>query len=261
MPKLVELFENLIKRTLAPSAAFFFLVAVACLIDGVLHPHEGKSVGGVISLVGSLKDFTGPDVLKNKAALVVLSFLALLGTSYVLAIIQKFFVDDRLNANFESKRIFTADNERLKHLRGKVVSRIQSDLKPVKGIEVIEGKYFKDYLLYEILGGIDPTPTNAYVDRAKSFGITAISLVLVLIGWFAHLALYLVEFGLHSSLYLLVVLIVAVGSSVHEATKAEYRARAIRLYVNFLMMPKERIDALLLGIDVGDLISKPKADS
>ena len=36
------------------------------------------------------------------------------------------------------------------------------------------------------------------------------------------------------------------GCRGHTAIKAQFRARALRLYVNFLMMPSERIEERLL---------------
>ena len=72
-------------------------------------------------------------------------------------------------------------------------------------------------------------------------GIVCVSIILVLLG---NILVHHEQLGPWvAPLLLLVVLFYWWG---REATVSQYRARALRLYVNFLAMPKERIHRRLL---------------
>jgi len=251
MDKLVVLFQDSIKRAIAPSAVFFFLLAAVGLIDVVFHENRTGSVS-LASLLETLLDWGHEDkpfgwfasllksgLVKGSWIVGVLALLTVLGMSYVLSLLHQFLFDDRLRGSFDALWWSLSENAALRDLHKKVVTRIQDDLNELN--QALSGS-FNDYLLYEILGGIDPTSTRAFVDRAKSTGITFVSLMLVLILWAAHLWR-----DSPSISVTLVVLNLPLWLAGREAVKTEYRARAVRLYVNFLMMPRQRLDALLLS--------------
>ncbi len=248
MDKLVDLFQDFIKRAIAPSAVFFFLLAVAALVDGVFH--EKKTTA---DLVPWLEDLVKSDLAQDLRILGALAFVVVLGTSYVLSLLHQVIFDGTLRRNFDALWS-RSETDTLVALREKVVARTQDDLHELH--QALSCR-FNDYLLYEILGGIDPSSTRLFVDRAKSTGITFVSSMLVLVLWAAHLSRGFQPFaGCLLVLGLLVVLALlwVVG---REVVKTEYRARAVRLYVNFLMMPRQRLDALLLSGGRQSEISEP----
>lgn len=275
LEKALRTFEDLIRRSLAPSLAFVVIALTVNLL------------GAQISRRGvhqRLKDYMGfvewAAGLKSSGLIIALTILLVIGLSYVLATVQQVLFDNLLKADFEPLRpLFNLWCRRrhknpeeearrelraLKNLRKEVVERIKkvhnldhlfppaalvcfTKVRPRALAIAIPKSYkagpppFTDYVLYEILGGIDPTPTRPFVDSAKAMGILFGSTILVLVGN----GLFNQDFrtwGREVGLGVAAVFSYWMGFNV---TATQYRARALRLYVNFLTMPIARIEYLL----------------
>ena len=252
MEKAIQTFEGLIRRSIAPSVTFFVIMAT---VDLALLEYTGGSAA-----VRSKKciRFLAETFEESGGVFTVIVGLLILGVSYALMTVQQVLFDNRLKADFDpgprwkwpSKLMSlswlcglraSAEGERraLVELRGRVLDRLGTapDLVGHRGL-----KESSDYMLYEILGGIDTIDTRPFVDSAKAMGITCISAMLALF-WGA--IAYWKPLGWWELVALAVLFVIAYWLG-REAILAQYRARALRLYVNFLMMPVERIRHRLL---------------
>lgn len=215
---------------------------------------------------------------KVPAVFTILAILAIVGLSYSLAAAQQVLFDNRLKKNFEPlhrgvwRRVRNrngqslaesdsgmvsrseeasgnpkaeesiSDHEALSRLRKEVRGRL-ADLEVTRRLGEIEG--LSDYVLYEILGGIDTINTRPFADSAKAIGIFFTSVMVLSIS-------YLVMFCKGDNGVGAVVMVILFGVAWLlglEATRTQYRMRAIRLYVNFLAMPCDFIHRRLLKED------------
>lgn len=239
MDKIVQTFEGLIRRGLAPSVTFFVFVLLGDLVRAHL---TGTSVRA--QAMDCLK-FTGNEAFGSPAVFLTLALVVTLGFSYALTSIQQLLFDNWLKRNFDPATRFSrsarSEARALTELRGKVTRRLRNEaaLGDLRELQEVT-----DYLLYEVLGGIDPLDTRAFVDAAKSTGVVFISAIVVLLG---NALVFHEQLGPWvAPLVLLAVLCYWWG---REATVAQYRMRALRLYVNFLAMPSARIQRRLLRPD------------
>lgn len=236
MDKIVQTFEGLIRRGLAPSVTFFVFVVLGDLIRAHL---TGTSVRA--QALEYLR-FTGKGAFGSPAVFLTLALVVTLGFSYALTSIQQLLFDNWLKRNFDPSTRFSrsamSEARALTELRRKVTQRLRNE--PALG-DLRELQEVTDYLLYEILGGIDPLDTRGFVDSAKATGVVFVSAIVVLLGnalvFHARLGPWVV---------LLVLLAVLLYWWGREATVTQYRMRALRLYVNFLAMPTARIQRRLL---------------
>jgi hypothetical protein len=239
---IVGTFEGLIRRSIAPSVSFFVLLA---LNDLIIAETRGDSVAEV------WRDRWGvlaPSTLTGATGLwTLLALLLVLGLGYTLSAVQQTLFDLRLKADFPPGRLLKVmawgsarrEAQVLQDMRGQVICRLTStcDLSRVGRLDL------SDFALYEILGGIDPTDTRAFVDSAKAIGVVSCSAIVIL-AW--DLFTLLPRAGpwdggdlvLCLSLLVLAFFFFKVGC---EATLSQYRHRAFRLYANFLMMPAHRL--------------------
>ncbi|MBZ4420232.1 hypothetical protein [Myxococcus sp. RHSTA-1-4] len=232
-----QTFEGLIRRQFAPSMTFFAIVVLGEFIRAAL---TGEPAGAWF------KDFRGYLEGEGKPSVFITLFILLaIGLSYALGAIQQLLFDDMLKRNFDPTTRFSrsvvSEARALTELRAKVKQRLVEE-EAVGDLRNLQEA--SDYVLYEILGGIDPTDTYRFVDAAKATGIVCVSVILVLLG---HVLVYFEELGTWvAPLLLLAVLFYWWG---REAALSQYRARALRLYVNFLAMPTARITRRLLRPD------------
>ncbi|MEM8960427.1 MAG: hypothetical protein AAGD38_03030 [Acidobacteriota bacterium] len=248
MEKVLQTVEGLIRRSIGPSVTLFVLVGLVDLLLAELTGTQAtERIKAGLQLLKEGLDGTGNISFAGVAIIII-------GMSYGLAMVQEVVFDNWLRKNFDPWtrrwKVSTKDGaaitegQALESLRQAVVKRLDEEplLERLRPSELESESEPSDYLLYEILGGIDPTDTRHYVDSAKSLGITSISLMLAL--------LYgLLVYGSHLHLPAQIVLFLAVAFGAwfigSTAIRAQFRARAIRLYVNFLAMPTDRITYLL----------------
>lgn len=177
MEKIVQSFEGLIRRGLAPSVTFFVFVVLSDLVRAHL---TGISVR---AQAREYLEFMGDKALASQAVFLTLALLMTLGVSYTLTAIQQLLFDNALKRNFDPATRFSrsamSEARALTELRSKVKQRLRAEaaLGDLRELQEVT-----DYLLYEILGGIDPVDTKGFVDSAKSIGIVSISAIIVLLG-------------------------------------------------------------------------------
>ncbi len=241
MDKVIQTFERLIRRNIAPSVTFFVIFVVGELItEEALGRSAGSAFTDAAKRIG--------DALQGWEGLAgTIAVLLVLGVGYGLSAVQQVLFDNRLRKNFDPwpKRLRSASVQSetavLRELRDAVIHRLRSEPRLERLGSVSERT---DYLLYEILGGIDTTPTVSFVDSAKALGVV-FSSVIVVVSWI--LVVQWQELGWWSLLFLAAAACTWwIG---REATATQYRARALRLYVNFLMMPEEHLERRLLEPD------------
>lgn len=257
--KMVETFEGLIRRSIAPSITFFVLFAVGELV--AVELAGGSAVEQWRSWLAAV-DW---GMVKEASGLVgFLAFLVILGLGYGLSSVQQVLFDNLLKKNFapgplvcclsESAR---SEKAALEELREKALGRMdeEDDLRRLAG-----AGHRTDFVLYEIIGGIDPVSTRSFVDGAKSIGVVASSAMAVVL-WNL---LSRWPFGQEASLKgagkaaLLLALVLAIWWVGREATLAQYRQRSLRHYVNFLMMPKARLAGRLYRPDEESFPDEPE---
>jgi hypothetical protein len=268
LDKTLKSFEDLIRRSVAPTVTIF---VVALMVDLLGAELSGQSVRDRFNahkqVIGNVALVPSPGVG------ITLTVLLIIGLSYALAAVQQVVFDNRLKANFgpmglpcHLQKIFRPrfkphkkscagraglqrqrekqslhaclkpDILALRRLRKAAASRLRE-----LGLDgAHKARVPTDYILYEILGGIDPTDTRPFVDSAKAMGIFFVSVILVLVGN----ALFAPELRLGCRLVFLALAVLSYRCG-YNVTAAQYRARAIRLYVNILTMPMARVDRLL----------------
>lgn len=179
----------------------------------------------------SKKMFIGND----ESVSLVLIFLSLVGLNYIFLILNEMVYENTLRENFDpwfAKIPYNRTmSKNLRILRKKVQKKtldLYSDLPDIT--------HLTDYALYEILGGILVTNTRGYVDSAKITGLVFISLISACI---VSIIVHFRDIGYYSVFF--VILIVALYVIGRELVKTHYRSRAMRLYINFIIAPKEKI--------------------
>ncbi len=268
LDKALVTFEDLIRRSIAPSLTLLAVALAFEIFCESLYPSgPGESLNHLFRGVAYIWGVAGA---MSSGALITLAILLIIGTSYALSALQQVLFDDRLRRDFEHtgatflrsvcQRLFgvsgqdnagvtqvdpggsITDIEALKRLRKQVVERLTE-----MHLDPLPKQQKTDFILYEILGGIDTTSTRAYVDRTKAIGIFFVSLILVCLG---HVVLLRRPGWWVATCSAVAAFAYGLG---YCAICAQYRARAIRLYVNFLAMPLARINWLLLkeARDVG----------
>lgn len=242
--------DSLVKRGLSSSLTFFSLLFVAEWIISNIYR------GNTNSLIDYWGGWVKVNLLSGHATLAsafVLIFLVI-GLSYTLAALNEIVYDNTLRENFDPlvKRLphnrTVAEN--LTALRGDVVIKLKDEVPNVD----LEEK--TDFFLYEIVGGIVKTDTRGYVDVAKAVGTVFVSVILV---GLVELVNYWTQIGLFPKV-VMAPAILAVYFLGREAVCTQYRSRAIRLYINYLMMPPERVAEVLRGVSAGVGGSSPAAN-
>lgn len=253
MDKALQNFEDLVKRGIAPSMTFFVLWAAAEMIRGWL---TGRSLVSLL-VRDRLTTLRPGEILveewipflevmaRSPVAFTILAILAIVGLSYLLAAAQQLLFDSWLHGDFT----FWAGREEevVEELRNRVIRRLKREpsLHRFHDLGLGPDDRPTDYVLYEVLGGIDTISTRAYVDSAKAMGIGAASVMLLSIAYLVVFAGDLPWWGL---LLLIGLAALAFGVGLWS-TCAQYRSRAIRLYVNFLAFDSDFIRRKLRRAD------------
>jgi len=239
MKDFFEKFEDLIRRVFAPSLTLVAAYALVHLLAAALFCVP-ESLGDTLDSFGS---WVKTHVLGVEAtgALVFLAVLVLIGLSFIVSTLNEILHDNFLKKNFNAAPAWVAkeQNKHLEQLREKVIVKLKNKIPSFE--DFLPGSA-TDYLLYEIVGGIDPTSTKNFVHLAKATGIVFISLNLSILGFVIFNAGHLSCWAL-----LLIFLVIPLYWLGLQSVKGHYRARAIRLYVNLSMMPDKRMEKLLMG--------------
>lgn len=242
MDRVLQTFEGLIRRSIAPSVTFLVIFAA-----GELIAAEAQAGSSARARIASCLEQLGENAEHATGLFALAVALLVLGLSYGLSATQQILFDNRLKKNFDPgpkwigrlrSSSVQSETRALAELRGQVLERLDDEPRLELFRPIGERT---DFLLYEILGGIDPTDTRPFVDTAKSVGIVFSSAIAVTL-W--NLAVHWPDLGRWA--FVLVILTVLFYWLGREATLAQYRTRALRLYVNFLMMPVERLERRLL---------------
>lgn len=218
-------FNDLFRRSFGPSTTFIVLWAVS-------YYYYAKLTGTGTELGQELKSWLEKGA--GAAIPVMVITFGMIGLSYLLSALNSIIFDHGLRENFNHDN---TKNKRLAELREAVVARMEGihSLEPVLPREEAQRT---DYQLYEIIRAALKTRTLSYVDRAKSTGIAAISIMVLLLGYALHawncFSLLLLSLG---------VLTYLLGK---EAVMANYRTRAIRLYTEFMTAPLAKLRKKML---------------
>jgi|GEM_PF-2037938 len=229
MKEFMSIFDSLLKRGLSASFVFIItLIITESIFFVILDNGDGSLTHWLITWK---KIFSGDD----KSVSLILILLSLVGLNYILLILNEIAYENTLRENFDSWLVQTPYNrtmsKNLSALREKVQEKtlnLYPDLHHITDLT--------DYVLYEILGGILITNTRAYVDSAKITGLVFISLISACI---VSIILHYRHIGYH--LIWLISLIVILYFIGRELVKTHYRSRTMRLYINFLIAPEEKI--------------------
>jgi len=204
---ILKQFESFIKRAVVPSISFVFIF----LVVGVVFIYFGSIEYKEIYLFDILIE------LFNFDNIFLLTIL-LIGLSFFLSILTQTFYDNFLKGNFD---YFFIKNELLKKYKKLVASEIvKQDI-----FKDFDKEKFTDYELYQIVGR--DTDTKRYIDDIKSIGIFFISLVISIFIW-SLLCNFYYGFFISIIFYIIGFFIII----------AKYRARAIRIYINYLLEKK-----------------------
>jgi hypothetical protein len=241
MKEAMQVLERLVRRSLAPSVTFVLAFLVVDLISG---QYAGEPPPLRLSYwLGLFRSF----VQGIEGVVGVLAVLAVLGLGFALGTVQQVLFDNTLRRDFDASRLLwwlESETEHLRRLRERVRAKLQarklleSEAAGTSDVGSLEA--LSDRVLYEILGAIDPTNTRPYVNSARGLGVVFGSLIVALLGS----AIYRQSWSWGSWAVGLAIVVWWLG---RETVKTQYRGRALRLYVNFLLLPAERIDRLVYG--------------
>lgn len=230
MEQLTKTFEDLVRRMFGPATALLISL-FACHALEISMTHNRTTCSFFTALDLLLSQFSEQ---KGTVALGY-SLLFLLGTGYIMATLLSAFFESRLRKAFHGGH----QDEAFLHLRGLVLTKLKSH--PRLGSFFYRNQTWlddHDYYLYELLGAIDPMSTRSFVNSAKSYGIVCISIAIAL----SSLIFCSIDWLL--AVFILIVL-GALYAKALTLLKSKFRARAERLYFNFLLFPDEKIEALL----------------
>ncbi len=233
MDKVIEKFEDLIRRIFGPATALFPLLFAAHWLECVIVNTDACSMRHA-NLVEWLFSLQASD-----PRMIIGGLLLLFGTGYVMAMLHCFLFDHRLHRSFDSLRnnILTTKgySYTLADLRKHAVAKLHSlgYGAPRNWLPVDAG----DFLLYEIIGGIDKGNTRQAVDSAKAYGIVCISAMFATISLAPCLG--------PTALLPIILTVLGWWCLGNMLVKAQYRWRSVRHYVNILMWPKGKIENIL----------------
>jgi hypothetical protein len=241
MKEAMQVFERLIRRSLAPSVTFVLAFLVVDLVSG---QYAGEPPPLRLSYwLGLFRSF----VQGIEGVVGVLAVIAVLGLGFALGTVQQVLFDNTLRRDFDASRLLGwlgSETEHLTRLRERVREKLRArkllESEAAAASDVGSLETLSDRVLYEVLGAIDPTDTRPYVDSAKGLGVVFGSLIMALLGS----AIYRQSWSWGSWAVGLAIVVWWLG---RETVKTQYRGRALRLYVNFLLLPAERIDRLVYG--------------
>ncbi len=225
-------FEDLIRRIFGPATAFFPLLFLA-------HWIEFKFVGDdKCVLVHSEISNWLRNLQANDLPVLAGGLLILIGTGYVMSTLHSLLFDHFLHNGFDScfNNSLGQDDASptFNQLRAQAIEKL-------KRVNRDSEKWLKeapsDYLLYEIIGGIDKSSTKPAVDSAKTYGIVTIGAILATLSTLSCLNL--------CAAFLIYPLCVVFWCLGRMLVKAQYRWRAVRHYVNLLMWPDYKIRKIL----------------
>lgn len=235
MKEFLAALDSLIKRGLSSSLTFFSLLFVSEWVIGTIGSGSPTSL---LASWGAWSSNSLPSSHSTWATVLAVLFLVI-GLSYTLSTLNELIYENTLRENFDSWVPWVPYNRTMSSnftaLRQSVIAKLEVD---VPGLSV---PHATDFYLYEVLGGILPTNTRPYVDAAKAIGLVFVSAILV---GFVELLVHgpSLSGGHFAFLSVLCVLVYLAG---REAIKTQYRSRALRLYVNFLMMPSDCVQKKL----------------
>ncbi len=231
MKEFLAALDSLVKRGLSSSLTFLSLLFVSEWVAGTLKSGKATSL---LDYWGTWTSTNLPSAHSTWATVLAVTFLVI-GLSYTLSAVNELVYDNTLREDFDPWIKRTPYNrsisDNLASLRSSVIAKLKSDVPDV------EIPRYTDFCLYEIIGGILDTDTRQYVDAAKALGMVFVSVILV--GF--------VEVVIHAqslswwSIGTLLALCCVVYFLGREAIKTQYRSRAIRLYINFMMTPSETV--------------------
>lgn len=209
-------FDTFLVRTVMPQSIF--------LVQFLLFAYWF----GYIDTVWCFIIEVGEIFSEHKLYYSLLLVFLLLGTGYLFSIIQQ-LLDNRLKENF-SKHSSPSDEIGL--LRERVKGKLERQMSDFKGCVPVE---LTDYLLYQILEsdiiGLKVN-TASHNDQVKIIFITGIGLVLNV--WLTTLLIGWPFLGVLCSAIGSIIILIAT----FNMAKARYRARNVRLYLNYLLNKK-----------------------
>lgn len=222
MKEAVTIFEDLIRKMLAPACAFFVFI------------YAGHVIMAHIFVNAKHPDFIyfaqkGIDIKS-----VWLILIGVLGLSYALSTFKSLFFDERLKGNFNNKWRKTQDDLLLDTLREEAIGLLKDMHSAFKGKDTVA---LNDYWLYQI---VTPFLKDRSGITPKTIGAQASGMVFVSI-MFAQLELILYYHKILGALGYIILLLAffATWYLGYWFIRKKYRLRAIRLYSAFIIENKE----------------------
>lgn len=205
---LAQRFTNFFTRSVAPSSLFFVL-----LYFNDRFFNDGYFFGEFLCFLDQVKSI-------HDVILYICLVLILLAYGYINQIFSQ-FLDNFIKENYD-------DNDKeYNELRKKVIKKVIKKSTIWKDDAIIA---LNDYNLYQILGKDKSiTPSNSYVDEAKSIHTLVVSICLNL----CFITMYTVIF-----IFALIVILTFSKKAQNIITipsKSRYKARNKRLYINYLL--------------------------
>jgi hypothetical protein len=161
--------------------------------------------------------------IKITESIQTIIIILFIGWSIIMSILTQVIFDSFIKYNYESN-IYTITSDNLTQLRQKVINQLAKENEIFSNIEQ------SDYFLYQVISRkisfFEPdTKTNNYVNEAKIGGILFLSIMTAII----------INIFLFDSSFWLLLVLMPIYFFGHEFIKSRYRARAIRIYINYLI--------------------------
>lgn len=234
MEKFFELFgkrmEDIFIRSIMPSSMFFVLL--------IIYDYSSNN-SDIICFLFNHFAFSKTATSVNTSLIIVGGLVFLLGYGYIVSLIQQ-FLDNFIKKDYDADKcldFFINVNVRLGKLRELARNKLIKKI----GNKALEIDNMTDYELYQILGNIsvfkDAYIVNTYVDQTKVIFSFFIALIFIL---FISIA------NDDYSLWWLVTTIFLLKIAIDMA-KSRYRARNIRLYLNYILENENNTENCLEG--------------
>ncbi|MEM6455605.1 MAG: hypothetical protein AAF772_10955 [Acidobacteriota bacterium] len=271
--ELSQQFERLIRRTIAPSVAFFVtfpavFVAVGLFLVG--FDDFGALWTDVIARLDAV-----PSGLRIPPSFLGLAWalLVFIGLSYVLGALHHLLFDLFLWKNHDflegwldrgwrtlCARFGFNQGSRFSRLRQHVIKKLEHASKRLiedreagqhdwaDWVACIGAQDWVDHYLYEVIGRIETGSTVSFVDEAKANGIVFAGILLsMVISTGLVLASPVAAQCTQADLQWLLAAAVAIWLLGWNIVRQQYRARNLRMYMNFLLMPSPVVDVTLFN--------------
>lgn len=211
METLAKHFGSFFKRSILPSSILVLIILFFSSEKILIHQDI-------------IKDLITANYL---FILIFLTMILLITISFIMSILTQVLFDDFLKKNFDMNLYFLSNQDTLlKELRLKSVTKLKEENNKFNDFD---DKEYTDYFLYQILGRKlqffkYPTSTTTYIDDIKASGIISLSFIIT----------FLIQMSISFSIYY-ILLIIFIYCMTYYYLKSRYRARAIRIYINYLI--------------------------